>query len=244
MSFEPTDPQASVITVLTEHSYDYAPVRAGGEVVGFLSLANLEPARDGTVESKVSGLTDRVLVTGDTPISQLMGWLQDLRFLFVVEGRDIVGLVTPSDLNKQPGRTYFYLLIAGLEMTLADLIRSHFSSQEHAAEVLPPGRRTLLRQRVADLATADVAADTVAAMDLTDLLTVVKQTPVLLTLASGYSRTTWQRKVCKPIIDLRHDVMHTVRTLATDADTSLERLVRLDRLLHVLTDAYSKPLHP
>ena len=41
-------------------------------------------------------------------------------FLVVVEGRDIVDLVIPSDLNKQPGRTYFYPLVVGLELNLAD----------------------------------------------------------------------------------------------------------------------------
>lgn len=80
-------------------------------------------------------------------------------------------------------------------------------------------------------------ADIVAAMDLTDLLNVVKKTEALRSKFGAYSAGRWDREMSAPIIDLRHDVMHTVRTLATDAPTSLLRLIRLDERIRLLLAA-------
>ena len=109
-----------------------------------------------------------------------MAYLHDRPFLFVVEGREITGLVTPSDLNKQPGRTYFYLLIANLEIAIAEMVRSHFANQSDALGLISKSRRGSVASRLAELRTGDVDADVVAALDFADLLTVVKNTPTLL----------------------------------------------------------------
>ena len=44
--------------------------------------------------------------------------------LFVLDGRRITGFFVEADLNKQPARTHFYLLVASLEGGLAHLIGS------------------------------------------------------------------------------------------------------------------------
>jgi hypothetical protein len=69
-------------------------------------------------------------VAGDTPLGALMPAMARSPFLLGVEGRAVSGLVTPSDLNKQAGRTYYYLLVAAVEMNLAERIREYFADQE------------------------------------------------------------------------------------------------------------------
>jgi hypothetical protein len=232
--FPADTPEDAVARELAARDFDTAPVTINDEVMGFVHAADLDPQATGSLASVVRRITARTVVAGDSPLASLMRWLRDNRFLFVVEGRDIVGLVTPSDLNKQPARTYFYLLVAGLELSLADLIRGYFPDQTDALRRLPTERQTTVNALLAEEKDDDVAADTVAAMNLTDLLTVVKQTQELRQRFGDYSKNRWQHKVCRPVIDLRHDVMHSVRTLATDGTASLDRLVALDELLRRL----------
>lgn len=233
-SFGVEETTSAAVDVMQQLHFDYAPVTSGAGVVGFVRAGDLVAVSDTNLNNTLQGITARDLVTGDTPLEALMGWLRDQPFLFVVEGREIIGLVTPSDLNKQPGRTYFYLLIAGWEMSLAELLRRSFESQYLALNLLPAARQEQIRKREAGLNAGDVAADTIAAMELVDLMTVVKRTPTLLAHFGGYSPTKWQKTVCAPVSSLRHNVMHTVRTLATDEPASINRLVGIDRLLHDL----------
>jgi len=86
-----------------------------------------------------------------------------------------------------------------------------------------------------------VLSDTVAAMDLADLLMLVEKTDELRSAFGAYSRNRWANEVSKPVINLRHDVMHTVRTLANDAPSSLKRLTALDELLRGLLAAEEHP---
>ncbi len=77
-------------------------------------------------------------------------------------------------------------------------------------------------------------ADHVAAMDFVDLFSVIGETDELLQAFGPYTSDGWLREVTKPIYGLRNDVMHTVRTFATDAAQSLRHLIHLDELVRQL----------
>lgn len=233
-SFKAEDDQGSTAEVMAESNFDYAPIVRRSEVVGFVARSDLTTSTGTEIADKVQRLTARVLVSGDAPVAELMTYLEDRPFLFVVEGREIAGLVTPSDLNKQPGRTYFYLLIANFEIAIAEMVRSRFPDQLDALRLISEARQGSVTSRLADLRMGDVDADVVAALDFTDLLTVVKNTPDLVAAFGEFSPGSWQRKVCGPLTSLRHDIMHGVRTLATDEPGSLDRLIRRDCLLRIL----------
>ena len=220
---------------MAESNFDYAPILRHSEVVGFVSRSDLATGTGTTMVQQVQRLTAGVLVSGDAPVAELMAYLHDRPFLFVVEGREITGLVTPSDLNKQPGRTYFYLLIANLEIAIAEMVRSHFANQSDALGLISESRQGSVASRLAELRTGDVDADVVAALDFADLLTVVKNTPSLLAAFGEFSPGSWKRRVCGPLASLRHrHHASEYRTLATDEPTSLDRLIRRDRLLRNL----------
>lgn len=99
---------------------------------------------------------------------------------------------------------------------------------------MPAARRDQVYDRLAAASSDDVSADAVAAMDLTDLLVIVKKTDALRSAFGDYSANRWHQEICGPVVALRHDVMHTVRTLATDAPSSLVRLIALDEKLRGL----------
>lgn len=236
LTYAADTPARDVTAALEDARFDYAPITRDGEVCGYVRRIDLA-GQPGTLEPYLRPVTASSVIAGDTPLAILLPALRKARFLFVVDGHDIVGIVSPADLNKQPGRTYFYLLVTALELSLAERTREFFLDQEKALAMLPSSRQARIRDRLADEVRDDVAADIVAAMDLTDLIKIVKRTDALRGEFGDYSTSRWESEVSAPIIDLRHDVMHTVRTLATDAPSSLHRLIDLDERLRLLLSA-------
>jgi hypothetical protein len=219
---------------LAAANFDFAPVTRNGEVSGYVRRTDLAAAHVGTVGEHCQPLTASRLVAGDMSLATLLPALARSPFLFVVDGREIVGILTPAELNKQPGLAYFYLLVAALELKLAERLRAAFPDQATAVGLLPETRQQQVRRRLAEEVRDDVIADAVAAMDLTDLFIVVRKTDTMREAFGDYSRGEWQSKVCKPVTDLRHAVMHAVRTRATDEPAALQRLITLDSRLRAL----------
>lgn len=229
-------PASDVANALADAGFDFAPVTREGEICGYVHRTDLVD-QAGTLAAHIRPLTASRVIAGDTPLATLLPALRRARFLFVVDGHDLVGIVSPADLNKQPGRTYFYLLVSAFELDLAERTRASFADQEKALLLLPQSRQERIRDRLATEERDDVLADVVAAMDFTDLLKIVKKTDALRVAFGNYSAGKWESQVSAPLITLRNEVMHSVRTLATDAPASLERLISLDERLRNLLSA-------
>ena len=236
VGFQRTEAAAVVRKALQEHQFDSAPVLQDGQVRGYVLARELRKD-SGTVEPHIRPISIGTLVTADTPLSALMPWMVDVGFLYVIDGNSISGIVTPYDLNKQPGRTYFYLLVSALEIRLAECIRDHFRDQEIAVNKLGESRRRRMRRRLREQRGCDVVSDQVAAMDFVDLFSVIGATDELLQTFGTYTCNRWFLDVTQPMCSLRNDVMHTVRTLATDTERSLRHLIRLDALIRQLLAA-------
>lgn len=235
IGFGPDEPRSAVASVLSEGKFDSGPIMRGGDVAGFVLLSDIADRRDHEpVSLNARSITALQLVAGDTSVSALLPALADTPFRFVVEGDSIAGLVTPSDLNKQPGRTYFYLLVAALELTLAERIRAFFLDQERAVELLAADRQRKLRGHFNAQRNDDVQADLVAAMDFADLFAVVRETDDLRREFGAYTPDDWSENVMSPLRALRNDVMHSVKTLSTDAPHSIQRLIQSDQLVRQL----------
>lgn len=155
--------------------FDFAPVTRSGDLCGFIRTEELV-GLSGPLADRQHPLAASCLVSGDTSLGTLMSTLARAPFLFVVAGGAVSGIVTPSDLNKQAGRTYFYLLVAAVEMNLAERVRGHFSDQENVLALLSDERVSDIRERLAGEQRDDVASDIVAALNLSELLKIVKKT--------------------------------------------------------------------
>ncbi len=175
LSFPRTEAVATARQALADRQFDSAPVLDAGQVCGYVLGSDLPNGR-GTIEPHIRLITIGTVVTGDTPLAALMPWMVDAGFLYVVDGNKVAGIVTPYDLNKQPGRTYFYLLISVLELALAERIRGHFRDQEAAVNMLRASRRRRIQDRLREQRGRDIVADQVAAMDFADLFSIIGET--------------------------------------------------------------------
>lgn len=220
---------------LAESDYDQAPVREDGELRGLALRSTLEHTRARTVRRCTVPLTTAVLVSAEAGLPSLLPVLALSHFACVLDGHTVSGFVTPSDLNKQLARTYFFLMIASLEVLLGSLIRSTYPDLEQALATLTPARADFARGRLLRDQKLNVALDLVAEMDLTDLLRVVAGTDRLRGLVGHASKTSFLA-ASRHLPDLRHSVMHPTRAFL-GADRDVSALIAIESELRRFVDA-------
>jgi hypothetical protein len=91
-----------------------------GRPVGWVTteaLARLEP-----IKFSMNTLEDCVLISAESSIARVLPLLIEHKFLYVVGAGDVLGFIVLSDLDRHAVRSYIYLLIAGIEMQLVEII--------------------------------------------------------------------------------------------------------------------------
>jgi hypothetical protein len=209
---------ARVRSEAKQRRFDLVPITRDGRIIGVLRVEYGEP----------EPLTDRWLVSRDTPIPDLLG-------LFVESGQpgflvlwrqDVVGLVTPADLNKLPARIYLYHLIGEVELALASRIRSHFTDDpSQLLQMLSEKRRNEIESYLAMLAEGNVYVDPMQLLRLSDVINIAAKDETLRAELGFPSRRATENAL-GGLNDLRNRTMHPVRPLLERIPEDLERLQR------------------
>jgi hypothetical protein len=240
ISVASTDEASAAAESLHGLRFDQAPVIDEDRITGFVLTRRLDGVR--RVSDAMTALGSGNVVSADASIGQLMEWILDPGFLFVLEGRDITGFISVSDFNKQPVRGYLYLLLARLEVGLAELTRRRFSNQEDALRLLPQAGRKVVRDRYEGDRRESEESELLAYFDFSDLIEVVTEDDELRRQVSGRSRNGWSA-YAGGLVQLRNDVMHPVRN-AVLAKGGLIRLQgreqRLRRLIERVDAAIAR----
>jgi hypothetical protein len=230
LSFGPDDLADAAWLSLDTYHFDNAPVLLDGRVVGVVSKDRLRGEGVQTVREALVQVGSDFLVSADATVAQLLGWLAASQLLFVLDGHDITGFVTPGDLNKQPGRTYFFLLLAEVEINLAEIVRRLFrGAPSRQLELLGSRRRKKVLERFTLAEAADREPDYVAYFNLADLLSVVRRSADAHVLLGVPSASAWDRAT-RSFVDLRNAVVHGVRDLV-DAKRGPSELQTIDARL-------------
>lgn len=196
---------AEVLEALTPHNFDQAPVTNGMEVVGFVTRVAAEAMPPGA-RIRVQRLTSPYLVSANAPIATLIRRLVSSPMVFAVEADGLAGFVTPSDLNKHPVRTYFYLLLADLEMTMASEGRETLSVPRDSLQTLSKRRCDKVLERYEEAQEFNVDADVLTAFEFSDLLTMTQRTG--LHRRFGFETPTSWRRATRGLTSFRDHVMH------------------------------------
>lgn len=210
-----------------EQPFDVVPLVQDGTIVGVLEKGSKE----------VQPLSSHWLVTRDTSIPDLLTlFVKTRRSAFLVYSRqEVIGLVSPADLNKLPARAYFYNLIGELEIGLARLIRQECESSPNlVVQSLTPKRQVEMEKTKADLAKGNAEVDLLEFLYLAELIGILEKKPELRQRLNLGSRNKAE-KMFSGINDLRTQTMHLVRPLLTripqDLDTLQGRLLRIYEIL-------------
>ena len=207
-----------VLVEARKRRFDLLPITRDGRIVEVLLV------EDGEREP----LTDRWLVSRDTAIPDLLQILLESERpgFFVFHRQDVVGLVTPADLNKLQVRVYLYFLIGEVEMALTVQIRRHFGTvPEQALQMLSAKRQREIEEQIAGLTEQNIGVDPAQLLRLSDLINIAaKHEPLRAQL--GFSSRRAVEKALGGLNDLRNRTMHPVRPLLARIPEDLERLQR------------------
>lgn len=232
----PRDDAAEAAARLRERRFDQAPVMERERILGFILTRKLTETRIRYVSDAMVPLGSGNVVSADASIGRLMEWIIEPGFLFVLEGRDVTGFIAPSDFNKQPVRGYLYLLLARLEVGLAELVRRRFANQEDALAVLPAEGQTTVRDRYDDDRIANQESELLAYFDFSHLVRVVAEDGELRQMVGAGSRNGWSNH-SGGLVRLRNEVMHPVRNVVLAKGSLIhlqDREQRIRRLIEIV----------
>lgn len=213
--------------------FDLLPLAEEGRIMGVLHIDAESPEL----------LTKKWLVSRDTGIPDLLSLFAESGqpgFL-VFHRQDVVGLVTPADLNKLPARAFFYNLIGELELSLAVLIRNHFNAQleqdpDSLLQLLSGTRRAALQDERNALIQGNADIDLIELLYLSDMVNIVAKQSRLRD-ALGFSSRNQAEDTLGGLNALRNSTMHPVRPLLEDIP---DDLLKLHRRVQRATDVLSK----
>jgi CBS domain-containing protein len=103
---EPDDSVADAIEKAYEQSFDYLPVVETGTstIIALLRIADAKENVGAKVLDVMAGLSARNLIAADAPLMHFIYSGDENRCRLILDGEQITGLVTLSDLQKLPVR--------------------------------------------------------------------------------------------------------------------------------------------
>ncbi|MDA8117683.1 MAG: hypothetical protein M0000_09980 [Actinomycetota bacterium] len=144
-----TDDVAVVLGASAWATFDVLGVEDHGRIVGILDRAG--GIRQGPVQGAMKLLNGNMLVAAEAPLEGVLNALTGRRFLLVVRGNGIEGIITLSDLLKLPVRLLLFAHVTHLEMEMLSAIRRTFSDDGWIAH-LTQSRQKKLRNKEHQLA--------------------------------------------------------------------------------------------
>jgi hypothetical protein len=208
----PADTPAEEWLAASNPDFDQFPVRDGDATVGLLLRGS--PDESKMVREAMLPLRDGMIVSADTPITDVIPALKENHCRLVLRGGRINGLVTQSDLLKLPVRMLLFGLITHLEICLRALVRRR-SSWPDWLERLPTDRR---RRRVREAYEASRAERLDPdPLEFTNLSDVVSLLSTDLGLDSSFEADM------RDITRFRNDIAHAHTYVRSSAD--VQRLV-------------------
>lgn len=185
-------------------------------------------------------LSDHWLISRDTSIPDLLTCfvVSKRPALLVLYKQDVIGLVTPADLNKLPSRAFFYHLIGELEIKSAKLIRQFGMGEvEDVMSVIGNKKRKASIQKLVE-GNADI--DIIELLYLKELFMLIQKNEYIRSKLD-FSTMEEARKSFIQINDLRNQTMHLVRPLLEKIPNDLNKLhdrVRISEALIVKFDEF------
>lgn len=226
-TWNPLDKDKQTITAEAETlTYDTFPVVYDGRITHLLDINSGDE----------HPINRELLISRDTPISDALTLLASSPYasFLVLYGQTIQGIITPSDFNKVTARSYFYNLLAVLEMELAERTRAYYSDTNDIVTILQPSDKTIAQYRKAILSRSSstdrktLGLDLIHSLMLGELEDLIKKDGKFRTHLGFRDELHYQTLFDGINGSFRRKVMHPTKPLLNDA----HGLVELNRWVH------------
>ncbi len=201
----PDEPAISASNNANAHRFDYLPVRQSenGPIIGiFSSSMSQSIGANHNVEQVYDRLGPDDLISAETSLLQFVWSAEEQPRRLVLEGTDIRGIVTLSDIQKLPVRISLFSLFIHFELLLTEHLR-HILRDRSPIEFVSPGRRGLVQEKWHEFTSNQMEQDIFSAMDICDKRDVAKKLNIL-----GKSATSIQNSITGIERDLRNPIAH------------------------------------
>jgi len=204
VTVELTEPAEFAHKRLEDARFDQAPVMREGRPVGWVATVGL--THDRNIKSVMTSLENCTLVSSEASIATTLRLLLKDRFLFTVSDDGLSGFIVHSDMDRHAVRSYLYLLISGIEMLLAEIVKSAVP-EERIARAIYGNMKKAYREAHADNQETNPAEY----LYIGDLVRLFSQT--------SYARdqNLWSDSSKHMLLEVkafRNSVMHPVRSIA------------------------------
>lgn len=153
------------------------------------------------------------VISASTPIERAVKLLRRRRFYFVLDPDQILKILTVSDVNRLPMRTYLHTLLDHLEGLMTECIEKTFPDEGWMSH-LSDSRKQEVRSLHAQKQSQDFDTRLIDCTTFSDKMTILRKADVLPT---EDSRSAFQRKV-GPIRQLRNRLGHGMPAIDHEID--------------------------
>jgi hypothetical protein len=159
----------------------------------------------------------------------MINLFQASRFFFVLEGNNLVGLVTYSDLNKSPVRALLFILISKFEFLLLQEIKSHYKDALSWFNKLDSSKQKKIKCNFESKKKADVDTVIEDCLNLGDMVCILETDENFRAMVGYSSRSSCEREL-GGLDDLRNRTMHPSDSLIDCYEDVTKLKGRVERL--------------
>jgi CBS domain-containing protein len=167
-----TSPEESILEALQKirlHDFDYLPVRLpdSQSIIGIVSAKMLQTERDGVVAEVYQALGPDDLISAEASLLEFVWSVDQQPRRLVLQGTQIRGIVTLSDIQKLPVRISLFSLFIHFELLLTEHLHNCLRSRS-PLEFVAPKRRSYIEKRWKKFSDNRLQQDIFNAMDMRD----------------------------------------------------------------------------
>lgn len=154
------------------------------------------------------------LVSLQTPLKDCISRTIEQKWLFVMGGECIEGIITIADLHKQPVRMLLFSAISMLEMAMLKIIREYFPDEKDWS--ISPGRLEKAKKRLKQREEANQQIDLPQCLEFCDKCDILIEKQMWSEL--GFPSKNQAKSIFKELRKLRDNLAHSQEKIWSNID--------------------------
>jgi hypothetical protein len=211
---------------MKERDFDVVGIRKDGFVSGFIEREN---ASDESGQWSVQSISESLVVSGSTKLTDVVLGLKDNSRLFVSAFGSIAGIITRDDLEKPPMRMWLFGMITLIEMRFRYMI-GRYCTNEPWQSFVSEGRLEKAAAVLAERERRNQNLDLLDCLQFSDIGQIIGRNQELRSLTRLQSRREVDA-IVKGLERLRNNLAHSQGMIASDWEVILLLADNLDQIL-------------
>jgi len=216
--------------------YDVLPVD-DDEIKYYVSKTQVEAHLDENPSARVRDIKQLISesksISEDDPISRYFRLRGEP--IFVTKQNEVVGIVTPADLNKTPSKMLFYILISFFERLLIRSIEDLELTDQQVEGCIGFKRLRRAGRRHEQARRENFHLSLTECLSIGDLIAIAKKNSSIRKLLNYHSELEAHESL-KPLEYLRNKIMHSGHFIIKNEEQLIKRRAEYERIRQHIVD--------